>query len=112
MANLLNDMVNFQVGLFAYSRDRIEKMVEKMVDQGKIERKDAQSFAHDMVEAGEQQRKEVQKMVQDAVRENLQAMGITQNNAGGTALTADQVRQIVREELAASKNETAKADTK
>lgn len=105
MANLLNDMLNFQVGLFAYSRDRIEKMVEKMVDQGKIERKDAQSFAHDMVEAGEQQRKEVQKMVQDSVRENLEAMGITKNNAG-SGVTAEQVRQIVREELAASKNDT------
>ena len=103
MANLLEDGVNFGFGLFAYSREKIEKMVNSLVDQGKIERKDAQSFAHEMIQTGEEQRQEVRKMVQDQVKQDLQGMGIVPENQA-KPLTAEEVRQIVREELADSKN--------
>lgn len=112
--NLIDDTLNFGVGLFAYSRDRIEKMVEKMVDAGQVERKDAANFAHEMVQAGEEQRKEVKKMVRDEVRENLEALGLTNSNgtAANQQLTAQDIREIIREELKAcnaGKDDTAAA---
>lgn len=103
LGNLINDGVNFGFGLFAYSRDKIEQTVQKLVDQGKIERKDAQSFTHELIQTGEEQRQEVKKMVQDQVKSDLEGLGIvpgqTQNQ-----LTAEDIRQIVREEIAASKD--------
>ena len=100
LGNLINEGVNFGFGLFAYSRDKIEQTVQKLVDQGKIERKDAQSFTHELVQTGEEQRAEVKKMVQDQVRSDLENLGIA--NAQNQ-LTAADIRQIVREEIAASK---------
>lgn len=100
LGNLINDGVNFGYGLFAYSRDKIEQTVQKLVDQGKIERKDAQSFTHELIQTGEEQRQEVKKMVQDQVKSDLEGLGLVQ---GQSPLTAADVRQIVREELAASK---------
>lgn len=106
MANLLEDGVNFGFGLFAYSREKIEKMVNNLVDQGKIERKDAQSFAHNMIQTGEEQRQEVRKMIQEQVKSDLQGMGIVPENQA-KPLTAEDIRQIVREELASSKGDSA-----
>lgn len=97
MSNFIDDGVNFGFGLFAYSRDKIEQIVEKLVDAGKVERKDAQGFAHNMIQTGEEQRREVRNMVNEQVRSELQALGLTQEKP----LTAEQIRQIIREELQA-----------
>lgn len=102
MANLIEDVMNFGMGLFAYSRDQIEKTVEKLVDNGKVERKDAQSFTHQLVEQGAEERKEIQSMINSSVKENLEQMGLVQK-PGATPLTAEEVREIVRQELAAAK---------
>lgn len=102
LGNLINEGVNFGFGLFAYSRDKIEQTVQKLVDQGKVERKDAQSFTHDLIQTGEEQRAEVKKMVQEQVRSDLENLGIANN--GQNQLTAADIRQIVREEIAASKD--------
>lgn len=104
LGNLINDGVNFGFGLFAFSRDKIEQTVQKLVDQGKVERKDAQSFTHELIQTGEEQRAEVKKMVQDQVRSDLQNLGLTADSQS-KPLTAEEVRQIVKEELAASKGE-------
>ena len=42
-------------------------------------------------------------MVQDQVRSDLQNLGLTNNQNG---LTAEDIRRIVREEIAASKGES------
>lgn len=104
MANLIEDTLNFGFGLFAYSREKIEKLVEDLVDSGKIERGQAQKFAHKMIETGEEQRKEVKKMVQEEVRDNLEAVGLKPDRE---PLSAEEVRRIIREELAANDAQTA-----
>lgn len=101
MASIIENAMNFGMGLFAYSRDQIEKTVEKLVGDGKVERQDAQKFAHQMIEQGAEERKEIQSMINSTVKENLEQMGIT---AQQSPLTAEQVREIVREEIAASKD--------
>ena len=40
MSNIIEDGINFGMGLFAYSREKIEEMVEKMVEKGEVQRKD------------------------------------------------------------------------
>lgn len=36
MANIIEDSINFGMGLFAYSREKIEDLVEKMVAKGEV----------------------------------------------------------------------------
>ncbi len=98
MANLIDDTINFSFGLFAYSREKIEQLVEKMVDMGKVERKDAQSFTHDLIEKGDDQRKEIKHMIAEELRSALQEIGLTNDNR----LTKDDIRAVVREEISAA----------
>ncbi|MGI6153505.1 MAG: phasin family protein [Christensenellaceae bacterium] len=102
MANILEDSINFSVGLFAYSREKIEELVEKLVDKGSVAKKDAQSFASDLIQKGEEQRTEIKKMVHSEVKETLDDMGLKKDEA---PLTKEDIRQIVREELAAQKKD-------
>ena len=100
MANIIEDSINFGMGLFAYSREKIEELVEKMVAKGEVQRKDAESFAADLIKKGEMQREELSRMVKDEVRRTLQDIGLTQD----ARLTKDDIRAVIREELAAKKD--------
>ena len=99
MSNIIEDGINFGMGLFAYSREKIEEMVEKMVAKGEVQRKDAQSFANDLIKKGEAQREERSRRVKGEVRETLQDIGLTAD----TRVTKDDIREIIREEIAAAK---------
>jgi polyhydroxyalkanoate synthesis regulator phasin len=101
MANIIEDGINFGMGLFAYSREKIEELVEKMVEKGEIQKKDAQSFASELVKKGDAQRKELHDLVTHEVRTSLQEIGL----ASGCQITKDELRAIIREEIAAAKRE-------
>ncbi len=101
MSNIIEDGINFGMGLFAYSREKIEEMVEKMVAKGEVQRKDAQSFANDLIKRGEAQRQELNKMVKDEVRTTLSDVGLS----AGERLTKEDIREIIREEISAAKEQ-------
>lgn len=90
MSNFLDDTINFGFGLFAYSRDKLEAFVEKMVESGKVQREDAQGVMSDLVQKGEEQREEIKELI----KKEVAAMQ-------GEKLTKDDIRAIIREELAA-----------
>ncbi len=100
MANILEDTVNFGFGLFAYSREKLEDLVEKLVDNGKVEKKDARAFMQELVSKGDEQRKEIKQYVKDEVNDAVSAV-----NVKGGGLTKEDIREIVREEIAKAKAE-------
>ncbi|MEF9864583.1 MAG: hypothetical protein RSA86_05545 [Christensenellaceae bacterium] len=93
MSKLLEDTINFGMGLFAYSREKIEEIVEKMVDKGEVARKDAQGFASDLVKKGDEQRKELRHIINSEIKETLNETGLA------SGITKEDIRQIVREEM-------------
>ena len=99
MANFVDDTINFGFGLFAYSREKIESFVEKMVDAGKVEKQDAQSLTHDLIQKGSEQKEEIRKMISDEVRKTADDLGINR----GSGLTKEDIREIIKEELANQK---------
>ena len=103
MANILEDSINFGMGLFAYSREKIEQMVEKMVEKGEVQKKDAQSFANDLIRKGDEQRKELHDMVTGEVRTALQEVGLSSS----CCVSKEDIREIIREEIAAANKKDA-----
>ncbi|HBU12310.1 MAG TPA: hypothetical protein DEB31_06145 [Clostridiales bacterium] len=93
MSNIFEDTLNFGFGLFAYSREKIESFVEKMVEMGQVDKKDAQGFTRDLIKRGEEQRREIKQYISGEVKQTAQDMGFS----GG--VTAEDIRAIVREEL-------------
>lgn len=79
------------LGLFAYSREKIEKVVDELVNKGEVTRKDAQEVVSDLVKKGEEQREELKKFVRDEIKETMDLKDFVK--------TGD-LRDIIREELA------------
>ena len=98
MADLFEKSVNLGLGLFMYSKERIEEFVDELVGKGEIARKDARSIATDLIKKGEAQREELAKLVQKEVSKALKYADIAQKK---DILTKAEIQEIVRESLKA-----------
>jgi polyhydroxyalkanoate synthesis regulator phasin len=76
----LEKSMSFGLGLAAYSREKIEELVEEMVQKGEVAQKDARQFATDLVKKGEEQRVEMKKLVHDEVTAVLDKMDLARKS--------------------------------
>jgi polyhydroxyalkanoate synthesis regulator phasin len=67
LQEFLEKSMSFGLGLAAYSREKIEELVEEMVRKGEVAQKDARQFAGDLVQRGEEQRIEFKKLIHSEV---------------------------------------------
>ncbi|WP_222927712.1 phasin family protein [Biomaibacter acetigenes] len=81
---------------FSYSREKIEKIVEELVEKGEITKKDAQKMVSDMVKKGQEQKKELGKIIRDEITKSIDYMNIARKQ---DLVTKEEIRDIVREEL-------------
>ena len=104
MADLFETTVNFGLGLFEYTREKVEALVEEMVKRGEVHHKDAQGLVADLLKKGEARRAEIEKVVREEVEKALGKAADTLHFARRSdVLTAEEVRRIIREEIAAAK---------
>lgn len=96
MASLLEKSLNFGLGLFAYSKEKVEHVVDELVKRGEVTRTDAQGLVDDMVKRGEEQREEVRKLVRDEMNRLLNYAGVAKKD---DMVTREEIRSIIREEL-------------
>jgi len=96
MLNLLERTMNLGFGLFAYSREKIEAVVDELVNKGEVSRKDAQKLVSELVIKGKEQREELKKLIKDEVKESLDYVNIARKE---DLLTKDDIKNIVREQL-------------
>jgi polyhydroxyalkanoate synthesis regulator phasin len=94
MSSIFEDTINFGFGMFAYSREKIEELVEKMVQKGEVAKKDASSFVSEMTAKGEMERKELKRIIGDEFKDAMEVL---------KPITRDEIRQIIREEMNKSK---------
>jgi polyhydroxyalkanoate synthesis regulator phasin len=94
MSSIFEDTINLGFGLFAYSREKIEEMVEKMVQKGEVAKKDASSFVSELTTKGEMERKELKKIIGDEIRDAMEVL---------KPITREEIRQIIRDEMNKSK---------
>lgn len=91
--NIFEDTINFGFGVFAYSREKIEELVEAMVQKGEVAKKDASAFVSELVKKGEEERKELHKIVGEEMKKAMDTMDQMK------PVTKEEVRDIIREEL-------------
>ncbi|MDN5300623.1 MAG: hypothetical protein PWQ60_137 [Thermoanaerobacteraceae bacterium] len=96
MLNLLEKSMYLGFGIFSYSREKIEKIVEELVEKGEITKKDAQKMVSDMVKKGQEQKKELGKIIRDEITKSIDYMNIARKQ---DLVTKEEIRDIVREEL-------------
>lgn len=96
MASLIEKSIDLGLGLFAYSREKVEEMVEELVNKGEVARKDARQFASELVKRGEEQRNELKKLIKDEVTEALNYVNVAKKE---DLVTKDEISRIVREQV-------------
>lgn len=81
LKDFMEKSVNFGLGLAAYSKEKIEELVEEMVQRGDVAQKDARSFAGDLVKKGEEQRHVIRRMIREEVDAALKEAGVERPDA-------------------------------
>lgn len=90
MSNLFEKSVNLGLGLFVYSKEKIETIVEELVNKGEINKNEASGFVSELLEKGEKQRAEIKNMVREMVKESLELHQY---------VAKDELAKIVKEEV-------------
>lgn len=86
--NLFKDTFNFGMGVFSYSKEKVQKIVDEMVDRGEVEKDKAQDLVDDMVQKGKEERKNIEEKIDERIKLALDKY-----------FDDDRIRRIVNEEL-------------
>lgn len=79
-----------------YSWEKVEELVEELVNNGEIAKKDARQFAGELVQRGEEQREELKKLIQGEVIIALDHVNVAKKD---DLVTKNEIRDIVREQI-------------
>jgi polyhydroxyalkanoate synthesis regulator phasin len=63
-------------GTIFLTKDKIEEVTKKMVDQAKISKEDAQKLAEELIQTGEDRWTDVEKTVSDITRKGLDSLDV------------------------------------
>ncbi|MDO5719020.1 MAG: hypothetical protein Q4P34_08555 [Tissierellia bacterium] len=87
---IIDDTINFGLGLFHYSKDKIEQLVDEMVDRGEVAKEDAKNLIDDLVSKGEKEKLELTKIVKDNIKNSIDMSQYVRK---------DEIKSIIRDEL-------------
>lgn len=93
---LLSDSIDLALGLLAMSREKIEGVVENLVQRGEVSKRDAQTLVSDLVTRGEQQRESVKALVEQEVLKSVSGLGLARKD---DVPTKEQIESIVRTQI-------------
>jgi polyhydroxyalkanoate synthesis regulator phasin len=96
MSNAFEKSTNLGLGLLLYSREKVEKFVEELVDKGDVAKKDARQFAAELVQRGEEQQEELKKLIRGEVAKALDFANVAKKE---DVATKDEIAEIVREQV-------------
>lgn len=96
MTDLFEKSMNLGLGLFLYSRDRVEEIMEGLVSKGEVSQKDARQVAAELIQRGREQREELEKLVREEIAKGLDHANLARK---ADLVTKDEIREIVREEI-------------
>ena len=68
--------LSFGLGLAAYSKEKIEDLVEEMVRRGEVTRTEARVFASKLTQNGEDQRDELKRLIRSEIAAALKEAGL------------------------------------
>lgn len=96
MKDLLEKFVNVGLGIFALSREKVEKMVDELAEKGEISKSEAQEMIQRIMEKGEEQKNELNEYISKQVEKVLAKLNVATKS---DVVTEERIREIIREEL-------------
>jgi polyhydroxyalkanoate synthesis regulator phasin len=100
--DLLEKVINIGLGVFAISREKVEKFVNELAEKGEISKNEVQEMVNKIMEKGEEQRKDLNDYIAKQVENILNKMNLATKSE---VISEERIREIIREELSKQKNE-------
>ncbi|NLM12097.1 MAG: hypothetical protein GX213_15310 [Clostridiaceae bacterium] len=97
MMKYLEKTLHFGLGLITYSAEKVEALVNELVKKGEVASEDAKKLINELIEKGEKQKEAIRKCIQEELSK-IQADKDAKSD--DSPVTRDDIRQIIREELA------------
>lgn len=76
MMELLEKTVYFGIGLAVLTKERIDQMVEEMVEKGRLSQTEAAKLAEELAARGREERDALMKVIQDEISRRLESLSI------------------------------------
>jgi polyhydroxyalkanoate synthesis regulator phasin len=96
MSNLFEKSINLGLGALMYSRERVEEMVEELVNKGEIAQKDARQFASELVKKGEEEREELKGLIKNEVAGAINQLNVAKKE---DIVSKNEISEIVRDQI-------------
>ena len=77
MLNALKKMMVTGLGAVFLTRDKIQEIVDELVEQGQVSRGEAEDLVEEMFTKAKQQREELEEKIMEDLKENLNKTGLT-----------------------------------
>ncbi len=99
MMKYLEKTLHFGLGLVSYSAEKVENLVNELVKKGEVASEDAKKLINDLIEKGESQKEAIRSFVQDEMKKASEKI------RKETPPSREEIREIIREELAKLNNQ-------
>ena len=103
MIDILRKTMDAGVGVLSLTKEKLEKVMNELVEKGEVTKDEAKDFVKEMMEKGEQEREALRNTVQKEVERVKGAMGL---------ISRDDLRQLeerlkrIEDKLDGNKNGT------
>ncbi len=96
MSNIFEKSIDMGIGLYSYSKEKIEEFVDELVKKGDLSQSDAKGMVDDLVKRGEKQRQGIENVIKNEIIQVLDFMNIARKK---DLVSRDELRNIIREEI-------------
>ena len=76
MGNLLETMVNLQLGLLTTTTDKVSKVFSDLVKEGELDRNKGNKLINEFVSKGEKSKQEIRKKVEQVITDYLKKLDV------------------------------------
>ena len=73
---MLKDLIYIGLGGALLAKEKVEKELSELVDKGKLNKEEAQSFIDKAKAKGEEEEKEFKAHLKEVIKETLEEMGV------------------------------------
>lgn len=96
MSNLFQKTINLGFGLFSYSREKIEELVDEMANRGEIAKSDSKNMVKELIKKGASEKEELKNLIREEFQNSFIFTNLPKKE---DILTKDDIRALIREEL-------------
>jgi polyhydroxyalkanoate synthesis regulator phasin len=77
MMKVFKEMMVTGLGALFLTKDKLQEMVDELVEQGKMSREEAAEMVEEMMTKAKEQRNDIEERITEDIKENLDKAGLT-----------------------------------